>query len=135
MKTTPHRQNHRGSADWTSSPVLKEPIDDDPDYPMYGYIEELDTFLRGVVDGPWLVRQDGQIYELLTKKGQRVLGVFDGPGAAATAAYVAEANPRDIRKVIKSIVRLKQAYENQGFLLALALDERDKLVERLTKGE
>ena len=135
MKATPNRKTDRGSAERTSKPVLKELLDDDPEYPMYGYIEELDMFLDGVADGPWLVRQDGPTYELMSKKGHRVLGVFKGPLAEATAAYVAEVNPRNIRKVIKDLVRLKKAYEDQGFLFALALNERDELVARLTKGE
>ena len=135
MKAKPNDQTHGGGAERTSRPVLKELLDDAPASPMYGYIEELDMFLDGVADGPWLVRQEGQTYELVSKKGHRVLGVFEGPLAEATAAYVAEVHPRNIRKVIKDLVRLKKAYEDQGFLLALAQNERDELVARLTKGE
>jgi hypothetical protein len=124
-----------GTAEATSKGVLKDLLDDDPEYPMYSYIEELDTYLAGVADGPWLVCLDGQTRQLVSKRGRRVLGVFDGPLAEGTAAYVAEVNPRKIRKLIKDVVRLKKAYEDQGFLLALALDERDQLAVRLTKGE
>ena len=123
-----------GTAEATSKGVLKDLLDDDPEYPMYSYIEELDTYLAGVADGPWLVCLDGQTRQLVSKRGRRVLGVFEGPLAEGTAAYVAEVNPRKIRKLIKDIVRLKKAYEDQGFLLALALDERDQLAVRLTKG-
>ena len=124
-----------GTAEATSKGVLKDLLDDDPEYPMYSYLEELDTYLAGVADGPWLVCLDGQTRQLVSKRGRRVLGVFEGPLAEGTAAYVAEVNPRKIRKLIKDIVRLKKAYEAQGFLLALALDERDQLAVRLTKGE
>jgi hypothetical protein len=123
-----------GTAEATSKGVLKDLLDDDPEYPMYSYIEELDTYLAGVADGPWLVCLDCQTRQLVSKRGRRVLGVFEGPLAEGTAAYVAEVNPRKIRKLIKDIVRLKKAYEDQGFLLALALDERDQLAVRLTKG-
>jgi hypothetical protein len=123
-----------GTAEATSKGVLKDLLDDDPEYPMYSYIEELDTYLAGVADGPWLVCLDGQTRQLVSKRGRRVLGVFEGPLAEGTAAYVAEVNPRKIRMLIKDIVRLKKAYEDQGFLLALALDERDQLAVRLTKG-
>ena len=123
-----------GTADATSKGVLKDLLDDDPEYPMYSYIEELDTYLAGVADGPWLVCLDGQTRQLVSKRGRRVLGVFEGPLAEGTAAYVAEVNPRKIRKLIKDVVRLKKAYEDQGFLLALALDERDQLAVRLAKG-
>ena len=123
-----------GTAEATSKGVLKDLLDDDPEYPMYSYLEELDTYLAGVADGPWLVCLDGQTRQLVSKRGRRVLGVFEGPLAEGTAAYVAEVNPRKIRKLIKDIVRLKKAYEAQGFLLALALDERDQLAVRLTRG-
>jgi hypothetical protein len=123
-----------GTAEATSKGVLTDLLDDDPEYPMYSYLEELDTYLAGVADGPWLVCLDGQTRQLLSKRGRRVLGVFDGPLAEGTAAYVAEVNPRKIRKLIKDVVRLKKAYEDQGFLLALALDERDQLAVRLTRG-
>ena len=124
-----------GTAEATSKGVLKDLLDDDPEYPMYSYIEELDAYLAGVADGPWLVCLDGQTRQLVSKRGRRVLGVFEGPLAEGTAAYVAEVNPRKIRKLIKDVVRLKKAYEDQGFLLALAQNERDELVARLTKGE
>ena len=123
-----------GTAEATSKGVLKDLLDDDPEYPMYSYIEELDTYLAGVADGPWLVCLDGQTRQLASKRGRRVLGIFEGPLAEGTAAYVAEVNPRKIRKLIKDVVRLKKAYEDQGFLLALALDERDQLAVRLAKG-
>ena len=123
-----------GTAEATSKGVLNDLLDDDPEYPMYSYIEELDTYLAGVADGPWLVCLDGQTRQLVSKRGRRVLGVFEGPLAEGTAAYVAEVNPRKIRKLIKDVVRLKKAYEDQGFLLALALDERDQLAVRLAKG-
>ena len=123
-----------GTAEATSKGVLKDLLDDDPEYPMYSYIEELDTYLAGVADGPWLVCLDGQTRQLVSKRGRRVLGVFEGPLAEGTAASVAEVNPRKIRKLIKDVVRLKKAYEDQGFLLALALDERDQLAVRLTRG-
>ena len=130
-----NQPSYWGTAEATSKGVLKDLLDDDPEYPMYSYIEELDTYLAGVADGPWLVCLDGQTRQLVSKRGRRVLGVFEGPLAEGTAAYVAEVNPRKIRKLIKDIVRLKKAYEAQGFLLALALDERDQLAVRLTKGE
>ena len=124
-----------GTAEATSKGVLTDLLDDDPEYPMYSYLEELDTYLAGVADGPWLVCLDGQTRQLVSKRGRRVLGVFEGPLAEGTAAYVAEVNPRKIRKLIKDVVRLKKAYEDQGFLLALALDERDQLAVRLaTRG-
>ena len=133
MKTNRNHRTHWGSAQGTSRGVLKESIDDDPQYPMYGYIEELDTFLDGVADGPWLVQQDEESYQLLSKKGHNVLGVFYGPGARGTADYIAKVNPRNIRKVIKDIVRLKNAYEDQGSLLSVMFEERDELMAQLTK--
>jgi hypothetical protein len=117
----------------TSKRVLKDLLDDDPEYPMYAYIEELDTFFDGVADGPWDVLSEGGSWHLVSEEGQRVLGFFSGPLAAGTAAYVAMVNPRSIRRVIKDIVRLKKAYEDQGFQLARVVDERDDLMERLAR--
>lgn len=126
---------NRRSAPAASKSVLKDLLDDDPEYPMYAYIEELDIFFDGVADGPWQVRQEGGSWRLVSEKGQRVLGVFDGPIAGGTAAYVAKVNPRNVRRLIKDIVRLKKAYEYQGFLLAQTFAERDELMAQLTKGE
>jgi hypothetical protein len=133
MKTNRNHRTHWGSAQGTSRGVLKESIDDDPQYPMYGYIEELDTFLDGVADGPWLVQQDEESYQLLSKKGGNVLGVFYGPEVRGTADYIAKVNPRNIRKVIKDIVRLKNAYEDQSKLFWQVIEERNELMAQLMK--
>jgi hypothetical protein len=127
------KNRYRQTAPATSKRVLKDLLDDDPEYPMYAYIEELDAFFDGVADGPWDVLSEGGSWHLVSEEGQRVLGFFSGPLAAGTAAYVAMVNPRSIRRVIKDIVRLKKAYEDQGFQLARVVDERDDLMERLAR--
>ena len=127
------KNRYRQTAPATSKSVLKDLLDDDPEYPMYAYIEELDAFFDGVADGPWDVLSEGGSWHLVSEEGQRVLGFFSGPLAAGTAAYVAMVNPRSVRRVIKDIVRLKKAYEDRGFQLARVFDERDDLVERLAR--
>jgi len=127
------KNRNRQTAPATSKRVLKDLLDDDPEYPMYAYIEELDAFFEGVADGPWDVRSEGGSWHLVSEEGQRVLGFFSGPLAAGTAAYVAMVNPRSVRRVIKDIVRLKKAYEDRGFQLARVVDERDDLMERLAR--
>jgi hypothetical protein len=127
------KNRNRQTAPATSKRVLKDLLDDDPEYPMYAYIEELDAFFDGAADGPWDVRSEGGSWHLVAEDGQRVLGFFSGPLAAGTAAYVAMVNPRSIRRAIKDIVRLKKAYEDRGFQLARLFDERDDLVERLAR--
>ncbi|MGD0407964.1 MAG: hypothetical protein ABSB34_03100 [Candidatus Limnocylindrales bacterium] len=133
MKANRNHQTHPGSAEGTSRGVLRDSIDDDPEYPVYGYIDELDAFLGGVEDRTWLVRPDGATVQLLSKKGRHVLGVFDGPGARGTADYIAKVNPRNIRKVLKAIVRLKQEREEQSVLLWQVIEERNALLEKLRK--
>ena len=115
--------------------VLEEAIDNDPEYPMFGYIQELDVFLDGVANGPWHVRQEEKSYQLLSKKRRSVLGVFYGPGARDTAEYVAKVNPCEIAYLIKEIVRLKKAYEHQSCLYCQVLEERNELMAQLKRGD
>ena len=133
MKANRSRLAHRKVPGGEAMGVLEEAIDNDPEYPMFGYLQELDIFLDGVANGPWHVRQEEKSYQLLSRKGRSVLGVFYGPGARDTAEYVAKVNPREIAYLIQEIVRLKKAYEHQSCLYYKVLVERNELEAQLTR--
>ena len=68
MKKTCYLQ----TAPATSKRVLKDLLDDDPEYPMYAYIEELDAFFDGVADGPWDVQHQGDRRQRRGRHGEQL---------------------------------------------------------------